>query len=270
MGDLVDQVMARGEQAAARIDPSELDRVVQRTPNPGASLSPQPPAVPGGSVELLCPIDDAPRFVTVNPLNGADEEELSRISVGGDMGKLYSSYIARGSTLSFEQVQGLLVGDRDNLLLHIRQATFGPLFEFSQNCSSCEEPVELSFHPLEEFEVRPYGDEPFTVVGVNGDTYGVEFLRVGTHDAAWELDNQAERNTLLLSECLATWQGKPLYETLHTSEIEAARSISIGDRNKILEAIGEASPGPQFGEVKCPCPRCGEANAVEVRAADLL
>jgi hypothetical protein len=225
--------------------------------------------LPGGYIDL-----DGELHTTaeVRELTGADEEAVAK---AGSTGKALNVLLARGlvkvgsNEATSSDLDALLSGDRDAILLGIRRVTFGQTTDVMVRCSFCS-------------------DEHVTTLDLLTDVPTTS-LKDPVEDRQWEMDTKrgkavvalpngitqkrlmenydktpAELNTLLLSGCIVELDGAP---SLGAS---TALSLGMADRNKIVDEIIKRNPGPRLGEVKKACKACGEDILLPLSLLDLF
>jgi hypothetical protein len=217
----------------------------------------EPPAarcieLPGG---LLDAAGRAHRRVHVRELTGADEEALFERSVSGS--QRVSAFLAR----VIESVEGLDVpidagftagmhiGDRDYLLLRLRQLDLGDAVHQVMRCPACAAKVDVDLL-ISELPVRRLA-EPQAAYPVNagGMTLQVR-LPSGADQAAVEalaLDNPAAANTRLFARLVADVDGRGA-----PSEAQV-RDWPVAARAQLSAWLQAQVPGPDlFLELACP------------------
>lgn len=213
---------------------------------------------------------------TVRELNGYDEERLSRV----DMDKNVAAYVTEllflgveelnGEKPSKETLRGLLIGDRDALVLGIRRATYGNGVDFNLDCVACgnksEVEVELDKDvPVVKLDDRykrtfmvPLRHGEAEVTLINGDAQ--EAL-----GASIDRKTPAEVNTLMLSKSVIKINGVPTM-----SQLDAIKALSAADRATLSDFMNDHQPGPQFKEILVPCATCGAEYPVSLGLSNLF
>lgn len=158
----------------------------------------------------------------------------------------------------------LSVGDRDRLLLELRERAFGSRVEGLTPCPGCGEPLELDFD-LEAIRVprprrTPHGPESGTAGGdredpddptlaVERDGYRVRFRPLLHQDlaAVAEHTDEAAARRLLLRRCVvdASRAGRPVDAEGLPGPVEAA----------VVAALREADPQSDI-RLELDCPAC--------------
>lgn len=213
----------------------------------------------------------------VRELTGADEEALTSPSLARNPAKYLSLLAVRGTESIGEHkatadlVGGLLVGDRELLLIGIRKATYGSELELITNCPHCEDRDEdytfdldlIDVQPLENLQEAVYG---FDVETPSGRTVHVNLARAADQDAVMGASDKGlgELNTLMLSRCVTQIDGLPAMGP------GALKAMSIRDRQSLLKAINEHTPGPRLGEAKRTCRACEQEFDLNLGLLDLF
>ena len=208
----------------------------------------------------------------VRELNGRDEEYIAKAS---SVVKAFSTILSRavvsigGKPVSDEQLDSMLIGDRDALLLGIFKATFGKTAELSAYCTGCQEikavEVDVDRDIKTKILVNPLEDRIFTVQGKTK-----EYL-VGLPDGATQREmasstdkNNAELTTLMLERCIREIDGEPVISKLQV------QAMSLMDRRLVGEEIAKRSPGPQFEDATIICPDCETEVVVPISLGTLF
>jgi hypothetical protein len=241
-----------------------------------AALQPDPIKLPPETtIELPAGLVDPFTGVSINTaevreLTGVDEETISKIS---DLGKALLTILERATVKIGDEVankdilDALFAGDREMILLGIRNVTFGPDIKIGPgNCPSCG--VEQTFEvdlvndvPIKKLE----GSSDFTVSCKVGEVQ-VSLPTGVTQKALITSTNKtsAELDTILLKNCIKSINGAPVINP------ETVRNLGIKDRKDILEEITNRNPGPQLSEIKKPCQSCGTEVPLPLTLAELF
>ena len=223
--------------------------------------------LPGGFIQ---PNGEVVLTAEVRELNGADEEAIAK---AGTTGKALNALLQRGviklgsTEVKKDDLDLLLSGDRDALLLGIRKVTFGSEIDLFSKCVSCGDEDKVTVDLDKDVPVKHLGDEPRTWdVETKKGTVRVTLPNGVTQRKLLENTDKtsAELTTLLLAGCVLSINGVP--------SVGAASALSLGmvDRSKITEEIIERNPGPRLGEVKKVCKACGEDMALPLSLLDLF
>lgn len=224
------------------------------------------------------------RTAVVRELNGADEEALSRALKTGSAFRFMDVLIERG-TMSIgdqpatrELVKSLLIGDRDELAVAIRVATYGDELAIEQwECPACQRLMNLAdfslTNDLERITLSdPAQETTFEVPLRKGAKALVRLANGADQDAMWADDNwtSAERNSKLLSLCVMSLTDKDGQSFNVRAFPSLVLNLSIPDRQKILREVNERQPGPRYNEVKFKHEECGNEVILALGVADLF
>ncbi len=208
--------------------------------------------------------------VWVRELTGRDEEVLADRrfrSAAAQVTELLARVIVRVDGLDApvdrELAAAMLVGDRDYLLLRLRQIALGDDVHQVVRCPSpaCGEKLDVEFSiaelPIRRVDaVRARYELTLSRPAVSGDDLsGRIVLRLPTgtdQEAIAELValNPAMANTLLYSRIvLEVGRGRGLSE-------EAAQALPLGVRHELAAFLDETAPGPDL-RIAVQCPTCG-------------
>lgn len=213
------------------------------------------------------------KYAEVRELTGADEEAISR---SGSTGKALMSMLQRGlvslgsSSVSKEDLDRLLSGDRDAILIGIRKVTFGSTMEFQFPCDSCRTDLVVTVDLDEDVPYvnleDPIEDRQFTYTSKNSGEIKVSLPTGITQKKLLENTDKtrAELNTILLAGCVDSING--------SASLGAPSVLKLGmaDREAIVTEIVKRNPGPRLGEVKTTCEACGEDIPMPLSLADLF
>jgi hypothetical protein len=225
--------------------------------------------LPGG---YILPNGELVTKAEVKELTGADEEAISK---AGSTAKSLNVLLQRGlvklgdKEVSKEDLDALLSGDRDAILLGIRKATFGKTLTVNIRCASCSQEQTSDIDLDEDVPVKRLSDPVSDRVWEVQTKQGVVHLSLPNGITQKKLmDNldktSAEINTMLLAGCVVSVNGSP--------SIGASTALSLGlsDRNNIIDEIIDRNPGPRLGEVKKVCKACGEYIFIPLSLLDLF
>ena len=225
--------------------------------------------LPGG---YILPNGELVIKAEVKELTGADEEAISK---AGSTAKSLNVLLQRGlvklgdKEVSKEDLDALLSGDRDAILLGIRKATFGKSLTFNIRCTSCSQEQSSDINLDEDIPVKrladPVADRVWEVQTSQGTVHLALPNGITQKKLMDNLDKtSSEVNTMLLAGCILSINGAP--------SIGASTALSLGmaDRSKIIDDIIERNPGPRLGEVKKVCKACGEDIHLPLSLLDLF
>jgi hypothetical protein len=241
--------------------------------------------VPEVTVELIRGLYDPSDDVwhtdaEVRELTGEDEEYLA--SLENKKGLLYSEYmnallsraVIRIGTVELTAANGkklvnqLMLGDRDLLYMAVVRATYGDTRLINVACTSCKVKNDVELLLDEDFPVT-YPDFDIRE-GLKVETSrGMVTLRMPNGEdtviAQKEADNDATLNTVMLSRCAVWPEGEA-----PSNPMKWARSLNIGDRKKLINALLDVEVGPKMGEVNTQCASCGEDMPILLDWVSLL
>jgi hypothetical protein len=200
------------------------------------------------------------RQVRVRELTGADEETLfDTLQASGS--RRVSNFLARAiesvagldTPIDPDFTAGLQIGDRDYLLLRLRQMDLGDAVHQIVRCPSCASKVDVDLL-ISELPVRRL-DHPKPAWPLHVATESADFdlllrLPTGADQEAVEtlaLVNPAAANTRLFSRLVIDVNG-------HGAPDEAqVRNWPLALRARLAAWIEEQAPGPElFLDLSCP------------------
>lgn len=267
-----------GEQA-----PPTVDEVATALGKAASNDPPTMEPVAVTTVDLpagwITPMGRLIQTARVRELNGFDEEKLSRL----DSAKNVAVYVTELLWLGVEDLGGekptkdilrnLLIGDRDALVLGIRQATYGNNVEFKLHCPICDSDSEAYVELDKDIPIIKPEDpllREFDVPLKNG-TAKVVLLNGFAQEAFSENilnKKQTEINTAMLSKSVVEINGMAISGE---DSRDAVRALSSGDRQTLVDFMGQHNIGPQFNEgVEVPCATCGEEYPVSLGLPNLF
>jgi hypothetical protein len=217
--------------------------------------------LPGG---VIGPDGRCHQLVHVRELTGADEEVLSERAAGG--ARLVTGFLARviakieglERPVDEDLVADMLIGDRDYLLLRLRQMDVGDHVHQVMRCPStaCGKKVDVDFLVSEIAVERASAVLPSYRVqlgeGAAAETVLVRLPTGRDQEAIASLagTNPAAANTRLFSRVvLRRGDSGPLDE-------EAARALPLKQRQQLAAFLERTAPGPDL-RIDVQCPLCG-------------
>jgi hypothetical protein len=213
------------------------------------------------------------KYGEVRELNGMDEEAVSK---AGSAGKALGAMLHRGvvsigaNPADKADLDQLLSGDRDALLIGIRRVTFGDTIEFEFPCPHCNTDLEVAVDLVKDVPVKelddPINDRTFTYISKKHGAIVVGLPTGAVQKKLVENSDKttSELNTILLAGCLKSINGEP---SLGAS---TALTLGMADRDAVINEIIKRNPGPRLGEVKTTCEACGEDIPLPLSLADLF
>ncbi|MBI3803972.1 MAG: hypothetical protein HY282_09460 [Nitrospirae bacterium] len=217
--------------------------------------------LPGG---YLDPDGNLQREGVLRPLTGREEEAAADPARGWTEATLVTALLGRCVTRigpyrpTEPLLRSLAVGDRDYLMLRLRQITFGPRVEMTLVCPRplCAKKMDADLD-LAQISVAPRPMAPhhtltLSEAGAILDEQGrfqreVVFRIPNGEDQeavrGWEMLDERERVVRLLSRCLA-------------SPPDAVRRWSTRSVEEITAAMEQQSPQVEI-DMELHCPECG-------------
>jgi hypothetical protein len=225
--------------------------------------------LPGGFID---PEGELHTKAEVRELTGADEEAVAKT---GSSGKALNVLLSRGlvklgnKQATAADLDTLLSGDRDAILLGIRRVTFGPTVDLRVKCFTCSEEQVTSINLKEDVPVKtledPIADRRWETKTKLGTAVVALPNGITQKRLTENFDKtSAEINTLLLSGCIVSLDGAP------SAGASTALALGMADRTKIIDEIIARNPGPRLGEVKKACKACGESIEIPLSLLDLF
>lgn len=208
----------------------------------------------------------------IRELNGFDEEAIAK---AGSIENALSVILERGlvsideEKLSKSDLNTLLLGDRDAILLAVRKVTFGTSIEFETVCPSCSKSQVTVVDLDKDVESKklddPINDRVITLEVKAGEVK-VTLPNMITSKRLAEVSNKtiAEGITELLSGCLVSINDVP------SMGKTSALQLGIVDREKIAEALYDSAPGPRLAEVSKACEACDNKIMLPLSLASLF
>jgi len=234
--------------------------------------------VPTEAVELMAGYKDEEEVVhteaQVREITGVDEEAIAKGDVRSNVGRIVTTLLA-GCTVKIGSLErenissnkwegifrNMYLGDRDLLLLKISEYTNGPEMSVKSRCPSCKTDLTVDFNS-EELEIKPLECNPDNIpfelpkgfIGDDGERIKQGVLRLPNGFDQEQLDTVARKNpgtanTMLITRCV-----KELGDLGLSSN--TFRSLSIKDREYLVNVLSENSFGPKF-MVDAICDNCG-------------
>jgi hypothetical protein len=218
------------------------------------------------------------REAEVRELNGLDEEELAR--VGTDWPRFITTLVQRGTVslggepMTPKMAAGLLIGDRELLILAIRRVTFGGEIEISgYECPYCGESTELTIHldSIPRRDLPPSESGEYSVELRDGRSAIVHLPTAADQDhvlARAATMTPAQQNTEMLFRCL-------LGIRAHSGDLlevtsEGVRALGWADRRNVLRFLSDSQPGPRYDEVSFTHESCGREVPLPLSVASLF
>ena len=218
--------------------------------------------------------------VTMVEMTGQDEENISHPIVRKNGGKVITTLLANcvktigQHKVTEAMIKKLLIGDRDFLMLKLRQISLGDDIEIPVQCK-CSAQFEVKLD-LNDFEIvgssHPHDPIPFKLGRGYTDQNGVNHddgeMKLPTGHEQEYLSSDAARNpgvasTALLTRCcLRLGKMKSFSQTVF-------RELNFKDRQTLGKLLGDGMPGPKL-EATFNCPDCGKEWIGPLAVADFF
>jgi hypothetical protein len=255
-------------------DQSLLDKLTESIEEPKVAVKTVAPsnsevALPGGFITRE---GSLVKYAEVRELTGVDEEAISK---AGSIGRALNVMLQRGlvslgmDKTNKEDLDSLLSGDRDAILVGIRCVTFGSSVDYNITCPFCKTALDVTVDIKDGIPTRvltdPMEDRTFTYQSKLGEVV-VNLPNGSVQRKLMENTDKtvAELNTMLLAGCISTINEAP---SLGASSV---LKLGMADRSKLIEEILARNPGPRLGEVSTACEACGEDIPMPLSLADLF
>jgi len=253
-----------------------------------ADDSPMPVIQPPGDdvVYLPCGLTHQGTLITtarVRELTGADEEAISRAATSSATEAFVTTLLSCGVThlgdfpATRELLEELVVGDRDELLIGIRRATYGDQIDYEMTCPQCKtrHAVRVGLDEIPRKKAETPGKTEFEVPLRKGRTAVVRMIRGSDQSAIVRATRErgltaAQADTMLLARTVIYIRDPD--GTLHAvREVESMvrENMGMADRAAILKALAEHRVGPTEDGVPVPCSSCGNEMRAQV-SVDVL
>ena len=224
--------------------------------------------LPGGFIENGEVISTA----EVRELTGVDEEAIAKASTTG---KALNVLLQRGLVkigsreATFADLDNLLSGDRDAILIGIRRITFGDTLDLSIQCGNCGVNQEVEIDISQDIPVKNLDDAVADRTWRVKTKKGYVTVSLPTGITQKKLIENADKttaeiNTMLLAGCVMSVNDEP------SMGASTVLSLGMNDRSKIIDEIIARNPGPRLGEVKKMCKACGEFIALPLSLVELF
>lgn len=217
--------------------------------------------------------------VELRELTGVDEETLARFK---DPLDFFDGVIVLGtsrigsqdlSQMSFAERQStllnLLIGEREQLFLHVARTTYGDEKEITHTCPFCATEQTTTVVLSEDIEI-PEMEQANVVIrnftAKNGDVLsyrlatGVDQVEAVSIKGA----SNAEQNTRIIAQCVVRINDAPVLDPL-----TMARNLTMGDRDRLLNLLVSDQPTPKMSlDIKCAS--CREEVILPVTWGDIF
>lgn len=243
--------------------------------------------LPGGLVRR----GEVIRTVKVRELTGYHEEALTRAlqPAPGTMSVNWANFLTvllECGTVQFgdldedpkELLKDLLLGDRDAVILGIRQATYQDEVELKGwQCPACAAVTDLTISLAEDVEVvtmdDPRQEATFEVKLRKGRSATVKLATGRDLAAMYEKDglNNAERESIMLTKCLMKITDiDGTEQRVQGRAAGVVMDLSIPDRKAIVRELENRQPGPRYNGIKFVHQDCQKEVPLAVGLGDLF
>lgn len=216
----------------------------------------------------------------VRELNGEDEEIIAKVQLNGTADDFFRVVLERGVEKlgdvrpTKDDFDALVIGDRDFLLMQIGIATYGDKIEYEKiECPHCREQFDLTITVSEEIPVKRLDrleDQQFEVRLSKDRVARVSLPTASLSKALSEAETAPEANTILIANCVTEITG-PKGTVQVMGDKQAAKRLSITDRQTLVDEMYRRMPGPDYNGVKFDHePGCGKEVRLGVTLADLF
>jgi hypothetical protein len=216
----------------------------------------------------------------VKELNGEDEERIAKAKMRDNIAAFVYAILEAGverlgtDVPTKDDLESLVMGDRDFLLLEIARATYGDTLEYpGVVCNTCRESIDVTLSLADDVPVKRLNsiDETDFEVRLRNDRVArVHLAQVEVAKDLAASTTPAEANTILLTNCVEEVRG-PKGTVRIEGDPEAARRLGAKDRQDIIQAMSDKMPGPEYDRIVFKHePGCGEEIRLGVTLADLF
>jgi hypothetical protein len=269
----------------ALADPGRVNDLIKSLTGSDQTL-PVMPDVPGDLVQLSGGLFwNGKKYSTarVKELTGTDEEALARAMKSNNGFHFMDTLLQRGTThigdlpATPELLSSMLLGDRDELLIQIRVATYGDEFELEGwTCPHCGGQSDLKFSLATSIERIPLGPqqdgEPSFEIGLRRGATALVRFPTGADQQACSDPNwtATERNSEMLRRCVKVIT-RADGSSIHVQAFPGAiAEMNIPDRRRIVDAITEQQPGPRYNFIEFVHGECQKEVTLALSMLDLF
>jgi len=257
-------------------DPQEINKLAEafQTVSQDVNVTTEPPAnnivnLPGGYI-----FKDGSVGTTaeVRELNGFDEEALAKAnSINSALKIIFERGLVSvaDETLSKSDLDSMLMGDRDAILLAIRSITFGQFVDVDVVCNSCNTSQSLEIDLTNDIPVKTLDDrvnDRLITVELKSGVAEVVLPNLITNKRLMDIPNAtyAETLTEILAGCLVSVNNS------HSLGKITAQQLGLSDREAIASALYDGAPGPRLAEVSKACEACDNNIKISLGLASLF
>jgi hypothetical protein len=263
-------------------DPEAANRLTEEAVGPPKEVA--PPEIPETTVTLpgglLLPTGEVLDRAEVREMNGEDEEALARLPRDTPIPQRITEMVKRclvslsGRTLQPGEIDSLLIGDRDLIMVALRRATYGDDMEVTVTCPFCTtdwnkpKTFDVAIELDKDISTKEMDDKKQRIFPVKLRRGEAEVRLVTGGDQIYAVGDGTRSapqvNTGILERCVRSLNGNQIIGR------EAVAKMGSADRLKLLEVIVDKQPGPQLGDITTPCSMCGETVPLPIAVGDLF
>jgi hypothetical protein len=256
-------------------DPTIIEQAIKDVEKPAVKIKTVAPSssevtLPGGFINREGALV---KYAEVRELNGMDEEAIAK---AGSSSRALLVMLQRGlvsigtEEANKQDLDNLLSGDRDAILIGIRKVTFGTEADFSLTCPHCRTGLGVTVDLDEDVPYReledPINDRVFDYESKKHGVIRVSLPTGATQRKLMENTDKtlAELNTILLAGCVDSVNG------IVSMGASTVLKLGMADREALVSNIISRNPGPRLGEVSTHCEACGEEIPMPLALTDLF
>jgi len=219
-------------------------------------------SLPGGYIDEAGQLH---KEVSLVPLSGREEELLVSMSGQGAAAQVSTilsccvKHIGSISDVSKDLMQKLLVGDRQYLMLKLREITFGEKVQASVSCPwpECDTGVDVNFRipdiPIKDAQLTTLIHECEFSVGSEDARQKVWFRLPNGADQEALSKKFHENNAIAATQLL--WRCIQRIDEIKSPTIEQVRDLSSNVRQQIEQRMQKLAPDVEL-TMQAQCPEC--------------
>lgn len=224
--------------------------------------------LPGGYIDETGQIHKEVKLV---PLSGREEELLVNTAERGGAAQVSTilsrcvKHIGTIDTVSEDLIRQLLVGDRQYLMLKLREFTFGERVQATVTCPwpGCDTDVDVNFNisdiPIKDANLTSLIHKCELSDIPDKETYTVRF-RLPNGDDQESLSKLMTENNALASSNLLWRCIQSIGETV-TPSLDQVRDLSSQARNQIEQQMQNLAPDMELN-MEAVCPECDRSFTI--------
>ena len=222
----------------------------------------------------------------IREMTGADEEEIAQGSIRNNAGKIITTILGNCVTRigDFKQqttedefwnkiMKHLYIGDRNYILLKLRELTYNGEIEFEDRCPTCGEDLNVYLKTDEVEIIEPPKDPSHIEFELpkgckhDGGTHKKGYFELpkgGDQEILHKVaqKNLGKANTTLMFKTVRQLGDAPLSS-------RTFRNLGKMDREHLTEKIGDNRFGPDF-EVEVVCETCGDEIIIGINPVNFI